>query len=154
MHALRHARDRRRTVKAARDKVHLRFQGISEGETTHSKATKSNLVTNYFLSSFILLYEWNFFAWSRICSIPSKPMLHSLHMYNRCSCAICWWCMSSSILPNLSPHFSHSCFLNNIPANHHHSFCSCYPSTSCTGCLRCAMPVLDGSRTCPTCRCR
>lgn len=64
--------------------------------------------------SLILLYEWYFFAWSRICSIPVNPTLHCLHSYRRLfPCITCLCCISSSIFLNFFSQVSHMCFLNN-----------------------------------------
>jgi hypothetical protein len=64
---------------------------------------------------FITLYEWDFFIWSRICSIPSKLRLHLLHVYDlpvpwiTCRC-----CIDSSIFLNFFLHISHSYLLKTF----------------------------------------
>lgn len=48
MHAMRDAGDCRGAVKAARDKMHLRIQGVPKGKAADCKAAKSNLVFFFF----------------------------------------------------------------------------------------------------------
>lgn len=142
MHALRHAGDRRGTVKAARDKVHLRVQGISKIKAANSKAAKSCLGL-----SFHPVVRMEF-----LCVVAH--LLHPLKARVALSAQVELLFVRHLLvlhqfldLAKFAPARLALVFLEHAVT----PCLSACPSTPCTGSPECARPALGGNRTYPAC---
>lgn len=139
MHALRHSGDRRRTIEVARDKVHLRVQGISKGKAADSKAAKSYLGFSfhpvvrmkflYVVAHLLHAFKARFTiaAHVELFFVRHLLVLHQfLDLVEIYSARLAFVFLEHAIIP-----YPSGC-----------------PSISCTGSPVCARPALDGNRTC------
>lgn len=145
MHALRDAGDRRRTVKIARDKVHLRISGVPEIQAANSKAAKSYLALSFhpvvrmklFCVVAHLLHPFKaHVAFAAHVEPPLMRHLLVLHQFfdlaELASTCLTFMLFEHAITP----------------------CCSGCPSTFCTDSPVCARQAWGDSKAYPACRCR